>query len=74
MKTYTVKELYETLGKAINEGKGDLIILVPNNDEDIDAEYATLGIIEFDTDIFSEFAYFEQNIGAEEEEFWEKRE
>ena len=74
MKTYTVKELHETLGKAIEEGKGDLIILVPNNDEDINAEYATLGIIEFDTDISAEFAYFEQNDGWEEDKFWEKRE
>lgn len=74
MKTYTVKELHEILGKAINDGKGDLVVLVPNNDEDIDAEYATLGQIDFDTDIYAEYAYFDQNCGEEEEEYWARRE
>ena len=74
MKTYTVKELHEILGKPIEEGKGDLVFLVPNNDEDIDAEYATLGRIEFDTDAYAEYAYFDQNCGEEEEEYWAERE
>lgn len=74
MKTYTVKELHEILSKAIEEGKGDLVLLVPNNDEDIDAEYVTLGHIEFDTDIYAEYAYLDGNCGEEEEEYWAERE
>ncbi len=74
MKTYTVKELYDVLEKAIENGKGDLIILVPNNDEDIDAEYATLGDFSFDDDKFAEYAYIDGNHGEEEEDFWRSRE
>lgn len=73
MKTYTVKELHEILGKAIDNGKGDLVVLVPNNDEDIDGEYATLGKVSFDEDVYREYAYFDQNFGEEEEEYWTKR-
>jgi hypothetical protein len=74
MKTYTVKELHEILGKAIEEGKGDLVLLVPNNDEDIDAAYATLGRVALDEDAYAEYAYLDQNCGEEEEEYWAKRE
>lgn len=74
MKTYTVKELYDVLGKAIENGKGNLILLVPNNDEDIDAEYATLREMSFDDDKFAEYAYLDGNCGEEEEEFWRDRE
>ena len=73
MKTYTVKELHKILGKAVEEGKGDLVLLVPNNDEDIDAAYATLGRIEFDTDAYAEYAYLDGNCGEEEEKYWEER-
>lgn len=73
MRTYTIKELYETLGNAIDNGKGDLIVLVPNNDESIEAEYATLGAIGFD-DAYAECAYFDQNCGEEEEAYWAKKE
>ena len=74
MKTYTVKELYEILGKAIDNGKGNLVVLIPNNDDDIDAAYATLGHIEFDTDVYAECAYFDQNYGKEEQEYWAEKE
>jgi hypothetical protein len=73
MKTYTVKELHDVLEKAIENGKGDLILLVPNDDEDIDAEYATLGKISFDDEL-AEYAYFDSNCGEEEEEFWRDKE
>ena len=74
MKTYTVKEFYDVLAKAIEEGKGDLILLVPNNDENIDAYYATLHGISFDNDQFAEYAYIDGNSGEEEEDFWRDRE
>ena len=74
MKTYTVKELHEILGKAIDNGNGDLVVLVPNHNEDIDAAYATLGNIDFDTDVYAEYAYLDQNYGEEEEEYWAERE
>lgn len=74
MKTYTVKELHEILGKAIDDGKGSLIVLVPNNDEDIDAAYATLGGISFDTGVYAEYAYLDQNYGEEENAYWAEKE
>ena len=74
MKTYTVKELYEILGNAIDNGKGDLLVLVPNSDEDIDADYATIGTIEFENDISGVYAYLDQKYGEEEEEYWANRE
>ena len=74
MKTYTVKELREILDKAIDNGNGDLVVLVPNNDEDIDAAYATLGRVSFYTDACAGYAYFEQNYGDEEEEYWAEKE
>jgi hypothetical protein len=74
MKTYTVKELHEFLGKAIEEGKGDLVVLVPNYDEDIDAAYATLGSIDSDIGTNAEYVYLDQNCGEEEEEYWAKKE
>ncbi len=74
MRTYTVKELHEILGKAIDNGKGGLIVLVPNYDDDIDAAYATLGGISFDTAIHAEYAYLDQNYGEEEEAYWAERE
>lgn len=74
MKTYTVKELYDVLGKAIENGKGNLILLVPNNDEDIDAEYATLREISFDDGMYEEYAYIDGNTGEEEENFWRDKE
>ena len=74
MRTYTVKELHEILGKAIDNGNGNLIVLVPNYDSNIDAAYATLGGISFDTDVYAEYAYLDQNYGEEEEEFWAEKE
>ena len=74
MKTYTVKELHELLGKAIEEGKGDLVLLVPNYDNDIEGEYATLGKVSFDEDALSKYAYLDQNTGEEEEEYWANKE
>lgn len=73
MKTYTVKELHEILSNAIDNGKGDLVILVPNSDEDLSADYATLGKINFD-DAYAECVYFDQNCGEEEDDYWIKRE
>ena len=74
MKIYTVKELHEILGKAINNGKGDLVILGPNGNENIDDAYATLGSVGFDNDVYAEYAYFDQNYGDEEEEYWANKE
>lgn len=74
MKTYTVKELYDVLGEAIEKGQGDFIILVPNSEEDMSAEYATFREISFCDYGFAKYAYFEQNCGEEEEEYWAKKE
>ena len=73
MKVYTVKELHAILTKAMGEGRGSDIVLVPNNDEDIDADYATLGCVEFGIDSHDGCLYLDGNAGEEEEKFWEER-
>ena len=74
MKTYTVKELYDELGKAIKKGKGHLIVLVPNVDDDNGADYATLRDFSFYDDNVAEYAYLDANSGEEEENFWRDKE
>lgn len=73
MKVYTVKELHTILTKAIGEGRGNYIVLVPSYDEDVDADYATLGCVEFGVDSHDSYLYFDGNAGEEEEKFWEER-
>jgi len=69
MKVYTVKEMHAFFTKLMGEGKGNNIVLVPNNDTDeIDAYYRTVGEVTAEDDI----VYLDINSNEEEEEYWKE--
>lgn len=69
MKVYTVKEMHAFFTKLMGEGKGNNIILVPNNDTDeIDAYYRTVGEVTAEDDV----VYLDINSNEEEEEYWKE--
>ena len=69
MKIYTVKEMHAFFTKLMEEGKGNNVVLIPNNDtENIDAYYRTVGSIEAQDDI----VYLDININEEEEAYWKE--
>ena len=70
MKVYTVKDLYEELGRLVISGLGDRIVLVPDYTEDIEGDYRTIGSIDSANDINGRCIYFEFNDDEEEEKFW----
>lgn len=74
MKTYTVKEVAEIFNNAVARGLGDCIVLVPNQDEEVAGEYATLREVDLkNATEKNPFVYLEGNGGDEENEFWEER-
>jgi hypothetical protein len=73
MKTFTVKEVAEIFNNAVARGLGDCIVLVPNQDEEVAGEYATLGEIDMNATEKNPFVYLEGNGGDEENKFWEER-
>ncbi len=67
MKVYTVKEMHAFFTKLMGEGKGNNVVLVPNNDTDeIDAYYRTVGNVEAEDDI----VYLDVNSNDDEKEYW----
>lgn len=72
MKMLTVMDMYILMQDLITQGKGELLVLMPNwEDEDNDGEY--LSISKIDTnDIFNSCVYLCGNSAEEENRFWEK--
>lgn len=69
MKVYTVKEMHAFFTKLMGEGKGNNVVLVPNNDADgIDAYYRTVGEVTAEDDI----VYLDINSNDDEEEYWKE--
>lgn len=69
MKVYTVKEMHAFFTKLMGEGKGNNVVLVPNNDTDgIDAYYRTVGEVTAEDDI----VYLDINSNDDEEEYWKE--
>lgn len=69
MKVYTVKEMHAFFTKLMGEGKGNNVVLVPNNDTDeIDAYYRTVGEVTAEDDV----VYLDINSNEEEEEYWKE--
>lgn len=69
MKVYTVKEMYAFFTKLMEEGKGNNVVLVPNNDTDeIDAYYRTVGEVSAEDDI----VYLDINSNEDEEMYWKE--
>ena len=68
MKIYTVKEMHAFFTKLMGEGKGNNVVLIPNNDTDIDAYYRTVGEIEADNEV----VYLDNNFNEDEEAYWKE--
>ena len=67
MKVYTVKEMHAFFTQLMGEGKGNNVVLIPNNDTDsIDAYYRTVGEIEADNEV----VYLDNNHNDDEEAYW----
>lgn len=68
----TVMDMYVLMQDLIAQGKGELLVLMPNwEDEDIDGDYRSIGKIE-DIDITGTCVYLHGNNAEEENEFWKK--
>lgn len=69
MKVYTVKEMCAVFTKLMEEGKGDHVVLIPNNDMDsVDGYYRTIGEISAEDDV----VYIDINDDEEEKAYWKE--
>ena len=72
MKMLTVKDMYVLMEGLIAQGKGNLLVLMPNwEDEDIDGDYRSIGKVDSD-DITDTCVYLRGNDAEEENKFWEE--
>lgn len=72
MKMLTVMDMYKLMQELIEQGKGDLLILMPNwEDEDNDGDYRSIRSVECN-DSYETCVYLYGNNAEEENEFWEE--
>ena len=70
----TVMDMYTLMQDLIAQGKGDLLVLMPNwEDEDNEGDYRSISKIA-DNDITGTCVYLYGNNAEEENKFWEERE
>ena len=70
----TVMDMYTLMQDLIAQGKGDLLVLMPNwEDKDNDGDYRSISKIN-DNDISGTCVYLYGNNAEEENKFWEERE
>ena len=73
MKMLTVMDMYTLMRDLIAQGKGDLLVLMPNwEDEDNEGDYRSISKID-DNDISGTCVYLYGNNAEEENKFWEER-
>ena len=73
MKMLTVMDMYTLMQDLIAQGKGDLLVLMPNwEDEDYEGDYRSISKID-DNDISGTCVYLYGNNAEEENKFWEER-
>ena len=74
MKMLTVMDMYTLMQDLIAQGKGDLLVLMPNwEDKDNDGDYRSISKID-NNDITGTCVYLYGNNAEEENKFWEERE
>lgn len=74
MKMLTVMDMYTLMQDLIVQGKGDLLVLMPNwEDKDNDGDYRSISKID-NNDITGTCVYLYGNNAEEENKFWEERE
>lgn len=72
MKVLTVAELCDILSTLVEQGKGNRVVLVPNKyDEEIDADYRTIGLVDSEYDIQEKYIYLETNSAENENAYFE---
>ena len=72
MKMLTVMDMYVLMQDLIAQGKGDLLILMPNwTDEDNDGDYRSIRKID-SSDVTDTCVYLRGNNAEEENKFWEE--
>ena len=72
MKVLTVAELHDILSALVKQGKGNRVVLVPNEcDEDINADYRTIGFVDSECDIQEKYIYLETNNTKDENAYFE---
>lgn len=73
MKMLTVMDMYEMMQGLIAQGKGDLLVMMPNwAEEDFDGDFRSISGIE-DDDISNSCVYLCGNDAEEENEWWAGR-
>lgn len=70
MKVLRVKQLRDILTVLVEQGHGDKIILVPNDDDEVDGDYRTVESVAND-DYLNRYIYLETNTNEDENLFWE---
>lgn len=74
MKMLTVMDMYTLMQDLIAQGKGDLLVLMPNwEDKNNDGDYRSISKID-NNDITGTCVYLYGNNAEEENKFWEERE
>ena len=68
---YTVSELKKALAELEKQGKGDRLVLIPD-DTDFENSYRTIGEIDSVNDISNTCIYLESHSDENELKFWEK--
>ena len=72
MKMLTVMDMYTLMQDLVAQGKGELLVLMPNwEDEDNDGDYRSISKID-DVDVTNTCVYLRGNNAEEENKFWEK--
>ena len=72
MKMLTVMDMYILMKDLITQGKGNLLVLMPNwEDENNDGDYRSISKIE-DNDITDTCVYLCGNSAEEDNKFWEE--
>ena len=72
MKTLTVMDMYILMQDLIVKGKGELLVLMPNwEDEDNGGDYRSIGKID-SCDVTDTCVYLHGNNAEEEDKFWEE--
>lgn len=73
MKMLTVMDMYVLMQDLVAQGKGELLVLMPNwQDEDNEGDFRSIGKIE-DDDLDGNCVYLRGNNAEEENKFWEER-
>lgn len=72
MTMLTVADMYVLMQDLIAQGKGELLVLMPNwTDEDNDGDYRSIAKVD-DIDITDTCVYLRGNNAEEENKFWEE--